>query len=339
MTTPPLTPAITVLGAGSWGTALALLLARNGQEVRLWSYDSAHILEMRRERCNTRYLPGILFSDNLQLFTDLSSALTAVRDILIVVPSHAFPELLLKIKPFLLPESRIAWGTKGLEPNKGQLLHLLVEDILGKSHSKAVLAGPSFAQEVAMNKPTAITLATEDAEFAQSLGDQLMNSNFRVYTTADMVGVEICGAVKNILAIAAGIVDGLDLGMNALSALITRGLAEMQRLGMAAGGKPATFMGLAGVGDLILTCTGNLSRNRRFGAAIGQGKTTRQALQEIGQVVEGLNNLDGVYHLAEKLGIEMPIIEQIHQVIYHDVPVGLAIENLLSREPRSEAEW
>lgn len=329
---------IAVLGAGSWGTALAMLLAKNGQDVRLWGHDSAHIRQMQITRYNQRYLDHIPFPDKLQLVDDLSVVLQGVQDILLVVPSHAFTEILLQIKPFLHEESRLVWGTKGLEPRTGNLFHVVTETILDHHYPQAVLAGPSFAKEVALAKPTAVTLATKDITFAKTLSYIFNNPNFRVYTTTDVAGVEICGAVKNILAIAAGIVDGLDLGMNALSALITRGLAEMQRLGIAAGGRSATFMGLAGVGDLILTCMGNLSRNRRFGAALAQGKTPEQAVQEIGQVVEGLDNLMGVYLLAKKLKVEMPITEQIYQVIHYDLPVARAITNLLSRKPKWEAE-
>jgi glycerol-3-phosphate dehydrogenase (NAD(P)+) len=328
-------PPIAVLGAGSWGTALAILLAQNGHQARLWGYDPTHIAIMQKARCNAAYLPEITFPTNLSLYADLSLALQDVQDILIVVPSHAFSSTLRQIKPLLHAHSRLAWGTKGLEPGTGAFLHDVAREVLGGDYPLAALAGPSFAQEVALGKPTAITLATKDAAFGQSFSQCLNNTNFRVYTTHDVVGVEICGAVKNVLAIAAGIVDGLGLGMNALSALITRGLAEMQRLGLAAGGEAATFMGLAGVGDLILTCTGGLSRNRRFGMAIAAGKQRAQALQEIGQVVEGLDNLQGVYHLAQQYAVEMPIIEQIEQVIYHGLAVKTAVQNLLARDVKN----
>lgn len=327
---------IAVLGAGSWGSALAILLARNGHDVRLWGHESDHITEMQSKHCNTRYLPGILFPENLQTYSDVSLALEAVQDVLVVVPSHAFSSLLLRIKPFFHMQSRLIWGTKGLEPSTGQLLHVVAEEILEKPYPLAVLAGPSFAQEVALEKPTAITIATENAQLAASMSQYLNNAYFRVYTTDDVPGVEICGAVKNILAIAAGFVDALDLGMNAMSALITRGLAEIQRLGIALGGKPSTFMGLAGVGDLVLTCTGSLSRNRRFGAAIASGKQPAAALKEIGQVVEGLDNLSGVYHLAQTYQVDMPITEQIYHVINHGLSVKEAIGNLFAREPKAE---
>ena len=259
-----------------------------------------------------------------------------MQDILIAVPSFAYPTVIAQIKPYLHSKSRLICATKGLEPETGQLLHVVTAQILERSYPFAVLAGPSFAQEVAAGKPTAITLATEDDEFATTFSARLTNPYFRVYTTHDVIGVEICGAVKNILAIVAGVVYGLDLGMNALSAMMTRGLAEMQRLGIAAGGKSSTFMGMAGVGDLILTCTGSLSRNRRFGIGVAEGKSPQQMIEEIGQVVEGLDNLNGVSHLAEHYAVEMPITDQMNQVIYHGLPVEAAIRNLLSRELKTE---
>lgn len=329
---------IAVLGAGSWGTALAVLLAENGHKVRLWSYDPEQAAQMQKARCNAEYLPEITFPDNLEVLNDLSATLNQIQDILIVVPSHAFYRVLQQIKPELSGQTRLVWGTKGLDPESGQLLHTVAQETLGRQLPIAVLSGPSFAREVALKKPTAVTIATTDSAWADALTARLNNAYFRVYTTSDMVGVEVCGAVKNILAIAAGVVDGLQLGINALSALVTRGLAEMQRLGIALGGKPQTFIGLAGVGDLMLTCADNQSRNRRFGAAIARGKTQEQAIAEIGQVVEGAYNLQAVYQLAQQLQVEMPIIEQIYQVFYQNLPVPVAIENLFSRQPRSELD-
>ncbi len=328
---------IAVLGSGSWGTALAILLANNGQQVRLWGHNPQHVAQMQQAGCNDQYLPGIAFPANLQLFANLSVALAGVQDILIVVPSHAFQQLLLQIKPELSANSRVAWGTKGLDPESGRLLHVLTKDLLGKLPT-AVLSGPSFAREVALKRPTAVTVASTDPQFASALTARCNNAYFRVYTTQDIIGVEVCGVVKNILAIAAGVVDGLQLGINALSALITRGLAEMQRLGTTMGGQPQTFMGLAGVGDLVLTCTDNQSRNRRFGKAIASGNSQSNAIAEIGQVVEGVHNLKAVHQLAQHLGVEMPIIEQIYQVIFEGLPVQAAIQNLFAREPKSELD-
>jgi glycerol-3-phosphate dehydrogenase (NAD(P)+) len=324
----------TVLGAGSWGTALAILLAKNGQPVKLWSHQPAHIQQMQRARCNENYLPNIPFPDNLQVIGDLPQAMHEAQDVLIVVPSQAFEEVLQRMQPFYRSPTRVAWGTKGLTKHS-QLLHAQAQKLLGEQVATAVISGPSFAIEVALEKPTAVTVASTDAEFAQALSTHLNNHYFRVYLTTDIIGVEICGVVKNVLAIAAGIIDALALGANALSAFITRGLAELQRLGIAMGGQAATFMGLAGVGDLVLTCTANLSRNRRFGAALVAGLTADQAIQSMG-VVEGLENLKNVYQLAQQYQVEMPIIEQIYQVIYQGLSVQIAVQNLFARQPRRE---
>lgn len=328
---------ITVLGAGSWGTALAILLAKNGQPVRLWGHDTKQLQQMKRAGCNLRYLPDIAFPENLQLVEKLSDALFDVQDVLVVVPSHAFKELLIKIKPYLMPGARLVWGTKGFTTD-GKLLHAAATALLQKSneHHLAVLSGPSFASEVARELPTAVTIASTDHSFVKALTARLTNGYFRVYSSTDVTGVEICGIVKNVLAIAAGIVDGLHLGANAQSALITRGLAEMKRLGLAVGGKSATFLGLAGVGDLILSCTDNQSRNRRFGHAIAHKKTPKQAIAEIGQAVEGYYNIEAVYRLAKQLNVEMPITEQVYEVIYQQRPPKVAIQALLSRAPKKE---
>lgn len=327
---------ITILGAGSWGTALAILLAKNGQAVKLWGHEPAQIQRMQQARCNESYLPNIAFPDNLQPVAELTEAMHEAQDVLIVVPSQAFGDVLQRIHPYCGPQTRLAWGTKGLT-KKGQLLHIRVQELFGMDMATAVISGPSFAVEVALEKPTAVTVATTHPEWAQRLSTYLNNSYFRVYTSTDIIGVELCGAVKNVLAIAAGIIDALELGANALSAFITRGLAELQRLGLAMGGQTPTFMGLAGVGDLVLTCMGALSRNRRFGAALASGQTTDQALQSVGQVVEGLENLKGVYQLAQHYRVEMPIINQIYHVIYQGLPVPLAIQNLFARQPRKES--
>ncbi len=328
---------IAVLGAGSWGTALAILLANNGQTVKLWGHNPQHVQEMARDKTNARYLPGITLPSSLQLFDDLSKAVTDTQDILLVVPSRVFIEVLTQAKPYLLPEARLVWGTKGLTAQR-ELLHIAAARTLEKPHALGVLSGPSFAAEVAHGLPTAVTVATTDHLFAQNLTARFNSNCFRVYTTTDITGVEVCGVVKNILAIAAGIVDGLHLGANALSALITRGLVELKRLGIALGGKPETFTGLAGLGDLVLSCTDNQSRNRRFGRAIGGGKTADAVLAEIGQAVEGYYNLATTYQLAQELGVDMPITEQVYHIIYENMPPKMAIQTLLSREPKNETE-
>ncbi len=326
-----------VIGAGSWGTALAMLLARNNHRVLLWSHDPEHVKEMRQTKSNQRYLPGLKFSENIEVQENLGKAVEAAREILIVVPSHAFDSIIQQIKVHLMPEARVFWGTKGIDPESGKLFHEIVAYNLGDIPS-AVLAGPSFAREVAEALPTAVTLASANAQYAEELVEMLSNQTFRIYTSNDMTGVEICGLVKNVMAIATGIIDGLHFGANAMSALITRGLVEMTRLSVALGGKPQTALGLAGVGDLILTCSSNQSRNRRFGSAIALGKTVSQALAEIGQVVEGVNNLKNVIELADQYQVEMPICEQVYHVLYAGISPQEAVINLFSRDPKSEED-
>lgn len=328
-------PVTAILGAGSWGTALAILLARNGIATRLWGHDPLQMQDLANARVNARYLPQAKFPDSLQIYSDLPNALEGVKDIIIVVPSFAFVPLLTNIKNLISEDARIVWGTKGLDPESGLLLSTKAKEIFG-TKPLAILSGPSFAHEVALGLPTAITLAANDELFAQQLAAQLHNQHFRVYLADDMVGVGICGVVKNILAIAAGVIDGLKLGANALSALITRGLAEMMRLGNAMGANPMTFVGLAGVGDLILTCSSPQSRNRRFGAEIARGKTVDEALQNIGQVVEGWCNLKTIYKLAKSYQVEMPITEQIYKALYENLPPEEAIENLFARDLKPE---
>lgn len=327
---------IAVLGAGSWGTALAVLLANNGNCVNLWGHNEAAMTAMAQTRCNQRYLPDITLPEKLVPYFDLRIALAGVRDILVVVPSHGFKTTIEMIKPLLAKDARICWATKGLEPNTGRLLETTVSECLGSTIPRAVLSGPSFAYEVAKGLPTAITLASTDKQFAADLTQRLHNKTFRVYTSDDLVGVQLGGAIKNVLAIAAGISDGLGFGANARSALITRGLAELVRLGLAMGGRLETFMGLAGMGDLVLTCTDNQSRNRRFGLALGQGKTATEAEIAIGQVVEGAKNAKEVYQLASRLQIEMPITEQIYHILYHHISARNAVTTLLSRVPKAE---
>ncbi len=326
---------ITVIGAGAWGTALAILMANNGQAVRLWDRDAERVKQLQTARENQRYLPGVKFPNALTIYADMATACENVNDIMIVVPSHAFTEVLTGLKPFMHSASRLVWATKGVDPNTHKLLHIIAEAILGKPIPLAVIAGPNFAKEIAMGLPAAIALAHTNDDFASDLTARLHNSQFRVYTTHDMIGVQICGAVKNILAIAVGINDGLKMGANARCALITRGLAEMTRLGMAMGGKRETFMGLAGVGDLVLTATDDQSRNRRFGLALGQGKDIELAKQEIG-LVEGASNVTQVSLLAKQFHVEMPITEQIQRIIYQDISPRDAMQALLTRELKAE---
>lgn len=332
MTNVKLTP-IAVLGAGSWGTALACHLANNGQEVYLWGRDGKQMAAMQRERRNQQYLPDVVLPPNLHVETDLAKALAQTQDLLVVVPSRAFRETLTAIKSF--KPQRLIWATKGLDPTTHQLLHVVSKEILGDI-PLAVLAGPSFAKEVAKGLPTAVTIASKHQGFASDLSQRFHSKTFRVYTSSDIIGVEIGSATKNVLAIAVGIADGLGFGANTRSALITRGLAEMIRLGLALGAQKETFIGLSGLGDLILTCTDNQSRNRRLGLALGAGKSSAEAEKEIGQVVEGIGTAAEIYHLAAKKHVEMPICQQVYEVLRQGVAPMTAVERLLSRAAKTE---
>ncbi len=327
---------ITVLGAGSWGTAIACVFARNGYPVKLWGHDALQMQAMIKTRENTRYLPGYCFPTLLEPVVDFSEAVSHVQDIFIVVPSTAFLEILTQLKTYGT-HYRIAWGTKGLDPDTHALFSTTVETVFSQNTPLAILSGPSFAKEVMQEKPTAVSLSGNDPIFLQDLVNQLHSKTFRVYLNQDFLGVQLCGALKNVLAIAVGIADGLALGANTRSALITRGLAEMGRLCVALGGQLSTLMSLAGVGDLVLTCTDNQSRNRRFGLALGQGFTVEEAKQQIGQAVEGLDNAKEVYQLAADYQLEMPITEQVYQILYANAKPSAALEALLLRESKLES--
>ncbi|URQ60695.1 NAD(P)H-dependent glycerol-3-phosphate dehydrogenase [Pantoea alhagi] len=329
--------AVTVLGAGSYGTALAITLARNGHQVLLWGHNPQHLSQLEADRCNVAFLPDVPFPATLSTEPDLAQAVAASRDLLIVVPSHVFGEVLQQIKPYLRADSRIVWATKGLERETGRLLQDVARDIVGDTLPLAVISGPTFAKELAAGLPTAIALAATDPQFADDL--QLLlhcGKSFRVYNNPDFIGVQLGGAVKNVIAIGAGISDGIGFGANARTALITRGLAEMSRLGEALGADPTTFMGMAGLGDLVLTCTDNQSRNRRFGIMLGQGVDVESAQTQIGQVVEGYRNTKEVRALAARYGVEMPITEQIYQVLYCEKSAREAALNLLGRTRKDE---
>jgi glycerol-3-phosphate dehydrogenase (NAD(P)+) len=334
MTNPGSQP-IAILGAGSWGTALAIYLAKMGQPVRLWTHDAARCQLMQSERANKRYLPGHSFPDLIQPTAYLNAALANQCDILIAVPSAGFSKLLETLSPLISPATRILWVTKGLDSASHELLHTRAEKILGP-RPYAILSGPSFAREVADGLPTAIVIASNDSAFANDLMQRFNSPLLRVYLSTDIKGVEVGGAVKNVIAIATGIADGMRLGANARSALVTRGLAEMTRLGLALGGQYETFTGLAGVGDLILTCTDDQSRNRRFGLALGGGKSVAEAEESIGQVIEGKGNAEIVAALAKKLNVEMPITETVLAVLQNKLTTREAIQNLLARAPTTE---
>jgi len=328
-------PPITILGAGSWGTALAVHLARVGQPVNLWEFDKDQVALLQRDRTNQRYLPGIALPDSVQVFADMTDAVVGAQDVLLVVPSFAFAQTLLSLKPLINSDTRVAWGTKGIDHDSNRLLHELVLENLGE-RPIAVLSGPSFAKEVAQGLPTAIVTASNDKTFMQDLVARFNQRAFRVYMSEDIIGVQLGGSVKNVIAIAVGASDGLHYGANAKSALITRGLAEIMRLGVAMGARPQTFMGLSGMGDLVLTCTDDQSRNRRLGLAIAKGKSIESAMEEIGQVVEGINTVEQVLYLANKYQVEMPICQQVYRVLHGKVQLKDAVTELLSRGPKFE---
>lgn len=331
-----MTSAVTVLGAGSWGTALALQLARAGHRVRLWARDPRRVEAMRSAGENGRYLPGYSFPESLTPEAELETAVAAADHALVAVPSQAFGELVERLAPLWPAGAGMAWATKGFEPGTGRLLDETARAHLGVSRPLAVVSGPSFAKEVAADLPTAVTVGASDPEFGRLWAGLLHAGNFRAYYTADLRGVELGGAVKNVLAIACGLADGLELGDNCRAALITRGLAEMMRLGEALGADPRTLNGLAGMGDLVLTCTGDLSRNRRFGMALARGAGVEAAVAEIGQVVEGIEAAREVKHLAERWGVELPISEQVHGILYQGWSASKGVRVLLEREQKPE---
>jgi glycerol-3-phosphate dehydrogenase (NAD(P)+) len=329
-------PVIAVLGAGSWGTALALQLERSGSHAILWGRDPAHVAEMASLRRNTRYLPDIEIPTTVHLEADIHAAVRAADHVLVVTPSYAFADTVKSILDDLKPGQGVAWACKGFEPGSGRLLHQVAADLLPDSVPLAIVTGPSFAKEVAKNLPTAVTVAGSDEAFTETMAGALHGGRFRAYTSDDMVGAELGGAVKNVMAVATGICDGMSLGDNARAALITRGLAEMMRLGRALNARAETLMGLAGAGDLILTCTGDLSRNRQLGLLLGSGKSVDQALTTIGQVVEGVNSAAEVQRLALQHNINMPISEQVNGIIHKDWNPVEGVARLLAREQKAE---
>jgi len=329
--------AIAVVGAGSWGTALAIHLARSGHPTVLWGRDRAALAEMRAERCNRRYLPRAAFPAALRVETELGAALAAARDVLVAVPSHAFRETLNALRPLLGDDARVAWATKGFEIETGLLPHHVAAELLG-DRPTAVLSGPTFASEVAADLPTALVVASQDADFGEALAQRLSGPNFRAYQRSDVVGVEVGGAVKNVIAIGSGLSDGLGFGANTRVALITRGLAEMMRLGVHLGATRETFMGLAGLGDLVLTCTDDQSRNRRLGIALAQGRSFDAAASAIGQVVEGVPAARAVRRVAERVGVEMPICEQVYRIVHEGHDARDSVRLLMRRALRAESD-
>ena len=325
---------ITVLGAGAWGTALAISLAQR-HCVTLWARNVQQIADMRSSGKNQRYLPDIPLPHELKLEHDFDAALMGAEMIVLAVPISALRDTLSKIA--LLPEPvPVIWLCKGFEAETALLAHQVVAEILPPAFPRGVLSGPSFAQEVAHGLPTALVLAASDIEFARQAAQSLHNARLRIYTSSDVVGVEVGGAVKNVLAIAAGISDGMGFGYNTRAALLTRGLSEMTRLGISLGGRAETLGGLSGVGDLILTCTGDLSRNRKVGLLLAQQHALPYILRELGHVAEGVYSVRAVHQLVQQLGIDMPICEAVYRILYEQVEAASAVEELLNRVPDTE---
>lgn len=325
---------ITVIGAGAWGTALAINLSAQ-HRVTLWGRNADQVGVMQKKRVNRLYLPDILLPDDLQLSCDLPAALVGAELLILAVPVAALRETLMLLASGPQPFA-VVWLCKGFEAGTGMLPHQVAADVLPAAFSRGVLSGPSFAQEVARGLPTALTLASEDEAFARATAQALHHACLRVYASTDVVGVGVGGAVKNVLAIAAGICDGMGLGYNARAALITRGLVEIARLGVKMGGRAETLGGLSGAGDLILTCTGDLSRNRQVGLLLAQQHTLPEILHRLGHVAEGVYTVREVYRLAQRLGVEMPICAAVYRVIYEHVPASEVLAELLNRTPNSE---
>ena len=336
MSAAPASSPVAVIGSGSWGTALAIQFARAGHPVRLWGRDAQQQSLLRSQRCNTRYLPDAPFPPLLEVPTDLHDALTGADYVVIAVPSHGFRSTLQAVAPHLGAQPRIAWATKGFEIDSGLLPHQVARAVLGTAPRIAVMSGPTFAREVGAGLPTAITVASTDPAFAAEIATDLSSPSFRAYTSDDIVGVEVGGAVKNVLAVGAGLSDGLQYGANARMAVITRGLHELVRLGVALGADQETFMGLAGLGDLVLTCTDNQSRNRRFGLLLASGHSTETAMQEIGQVVEGYQAARALRVVAQREGVDMPICDALYRILYEGGDVSEVVGGLMSRPIKAE---
>lgn len=331
---------IGVIGGGSWGTALAKLLADNGHDVLIWCYEDFLSEVINEKHENTEYLPGFRLPDNLRATNDLGEAIADKEMIVSVVPSHVLRSVITQIADDIPEATPIISATKGIENDTQMLVSDILEDVLPeRCHPYlAYLSGPSFAKEVADQKPTAVTIASFNHKLAVRAQRVFSNDVFRAYTSTDVTGVEIGGAIKNVIAIAAGAVSGMDLGLNSMAGMITRGLHEMSRLGVSMGANPLTFSGLAGMGDLVLTCTGGLSRNRSVGVKLGQGHTIEEILSEMNMVAEGVKTSKSVHTLSTKLDVEMPICEQVYQVLYEDKSTRQAVTDLMSRELKPELQ-
>ncbi len=328
---------IAVLGSGSWGTALGDTLQRNGHPTTVWGRNPGTARQIREERRNDRYLSGVDLAEGLAATTDLQAALEGAEVAVCVVPSHVLREVMERAAPHLEARLLIS-ATKGIEISSGLSMTEVLSDVVGPEAARrtVVLSGPSFAHELARGLPTAVVAASTEAGSARRAQELFQNDYFRVYTQADVVGTELGGALKNVIALAAGMSDGLELGSNARAALITRGLAEMARLAVRLGAQEATLAGLAGIGDLVLTCTGDLSRNRRVGLAIGSGRSPREVLDEMESVVEGFRTARAARELAARHEVEMPIVNAVYSILYEDLAPRAALAALMSREPKPE---
>ena len=333
---PPASTRIAVIGAGAWGTALAAALARNGLPVVLWGRDADQIAAIRAHAENARYLPGTALPAGIEPTAELAQAVAGADALLFATPSHTFRATLRAVQALAEHPRPFLWACKGVEPDTHALMHEVVAAEYREPPPHGLISGPSFAREVAAGLPTALTLASSDADFAARAVTWFHGGSLRAYSNPDVIGVELGGALKNVLAIACGAADGLGFGANARAAVITRGLAESMRLGAAMGALPATFMGLAGMGDLVLTCTDDQSRNRRLGLALARGLDVDGACREIGQAVEGLRTARAAHALAERHGVDMPIIEQVHAVLYGGADPSTAVATLLERQPKEE---
>ena len=329
---------LAILGAGAWGTALARVVAERGESTRLWSWQAEHAEAVQRERVNRAFLPGFQLTPGIDVSADLQHVLSGANTVILVVPTAGFRATLERARPFLDHAATLIIATKGIEPGSLMLLSEVVEAVLGASAREriVVLSGPSFAKEVALGLPTSLVAASRSDSLASSVQQRLSSDHFRVYAGDDPIGVQVGGALKNVIAVAAGACDGLGFGYNTRAALITRGLAEVARLALAKGGHPLTLAGLAGLGDLVLTCTGELSRNRTLGYELGRGNTLEGALAGLGHVAEGVVTADSAYHLAERLDVDLPICSEVYRVLFEQKPVSDAVRAVLSRPLKKE---
>ncbi|YCA12534.1 NAD(P)H-dependent glycerol-3-phosphate dehydrogenase [Bacillus sp. AK128] len=331
---------VTVVGAGSWGTALAIVLADNGYQVRLWAHKAAQIDEINHKRTNEKYLPGIVLPDNVKGYTSLNQSLDGIETIILAVPTKAIREVMAQIREILKKPITIVHVSKGIEPDTFKRVSEVITEEMPADLlvDVVVLSGPSHAEEVSRRQPTTVTVACENMVSAEKVQDMFINQHLRVYTNPDVVGVEIGGALKNIIALAAGITDGLGYGDNAKAALITRGLAEIARLGVAMGANPLTFAGLTGIGDLIVTCTSVHSRNWRAGNLLGKGQSLDEVLENMGMVVEGVRTTKAAYQLARKMNVSMPITNALYDVLFNDKTPKEAVDSLMARGKTHEME-